>query len=139
MKSIYHSTSKNAWIESNRDEFVRQDVEQWQSERAPGEARSAVADEFNQITDWHGTEQEHWARQAVQEYIDERAKDGLSRVPYTTEQILSSMYLETDNNNLDNWSFRRADAKNLVTFNDAELAKPDTKIIGQKTLPGIAE
>lgn len=105
------------------------EIENWSSEHAPQEAKSMVANQFENKSD------QEWAKDAIKEWRAQREEAGLPRVPYTDQQLLDAVNLNYDP---DKWISGQGMGQLSIEFADDKLANPDTRDDNQGTLPGVS-
>jgi len=111
-----------AYMEKTYDEYYQSEVDNWQSESAPDDARFKVAHDF-----MSGNELD-WARQAIDDWRAQRVEDGEADIPYSTDQILNATKIDHDTGNY-------PISKGTTIEIDELRLKPD--IEAQQDLPGI--
>jgi hypothetical protein len=116
--------AKEQYVDKSKSDYLDSEIENWQSEQAPDEARDKVAYDFNQ-----GNEQE-WAYSALTKLRENYEDEGKKDIPFTDEQLVDALTIEYDTGHYP-WQ------KGLdISFDDKvlhEAKQPE----GESTLPGI--
>jgi hypothetical protein len=121
------SQIETAWTRSTHDEFLSSEEQNWRdSGQALDDAKSNLADDFNDRGG--GT----WAEAAIKDWRADRAEEGKPDVPFSDEQILSSIDIDYN---------RDYEGGNdaSIAFSDQRLdqMQPEGYDPAQQTLPGI--
>lgn len=114
------------WKSDNKNSFVENEINHWyESGGALDDAKNAVAYNFQSTSP--DTE---WAEEAIKEWKEERAENGLSEVPFKDVDLLDSLKISYEGNG------EGSDDPD-IEFDDAMLQAPAGYDPDQMTLPGM--
>jgi hypothetical protein len=116
-----------AYVEKSESGYYDGEVENWQSEYAPDDAKALVASKFNSGDD------DAWARDAITEYREQREDAGESAIPFDDEQLIRAIAVDYAEGQGGSWPKTGV----AVTFDDDKLQAPEGYDPNQETLPGI--
>jgi hypothetical protein len=107
---------------SNYDSYFQSEVDNWQSETAPDDARYKVAQ------DYQSGDETEWVKDAIDGWREDRTEEGKPDIPYTNEQIMDALTIEHDTGHY---------PKEKGTSFDLDEKALAPQLANQQDLPGI--
>jgi hypothetical protein len=131
MNNDLQEQAGDKYKESNYEQALESEQNNWSENGAPAEAAAKVA------------EDDDWKAEFLTDYLAQRIEDGEPAIPYTAQELLDSITLNFDH---DSASGSGYGSKSLaekyleVGFDDSQLQHPHNNFNpDQMTLPGIEE
>jgi hypothetical protein len=125
LSSDDQTEAQDQYIAHYKEDYLNSEVENWQNEYAPAEAKNKVTEDFND-----GSETE-WAEEAIAEVLDMFEEDG-KPIPFDEKQLLNAISIDYEGE-----GGHSPEDKATIEFDDEKLSKPEGYDPNQQTLPGI--
>lgn len=123
----------DAWKSQNQSSFYDSELESWGEEQAPDEARTKVAEDYND-----GSEDE-WARDTLKQLREDRAEQDAPEIPFSDDQLIQAIKLNYDNPGYGGGSYWKKWAKDVVSIGDGKLHELKAKEVGEDQGQGTFE